>query len=51
MAYTTIDEVVMNAVKISLEKNLKLFFGRKAAIRKKQYVTYAGLEVYTLLKW
>jgi hypothetical protein len=50
MAYTIIGEVVMNAVKRKLEKNLELLIGKKAGIRKKLYVTCADSDVCTLLK-
>jgi hypothetical protein len=50
MANTIIEAFVMSAVKRNLEKNLELFFGKKAVIRKKQCATYVDLEVYTLLK-
>ena len=45
-----IGEVVMNAVKRKLEKNLELLVGKKAGIRKKLYVTCVDSDVCTLLK-
>jgi hypothetical protein len=50
MANTIIEAFVIVAVGKNLEKSPELFFGKKAVIRKKQYVTYVDLEVYTLLK-
>jgi hypothetical protein len=33
------------------ERNQGLLTGKKVGIRKKQYVTYAGLEVFIIRKW
>jgi hypothetical protein len=50
MANTIIEAFVMSAVKRNLGKNLELLIGRKAGIKRKLYVIYADLEVYTLLR-
>jgi hypothetical protein len=50
MVYTIIEAHVIAAVGKNLEKNPELLIGKKAAIRKKLYATYADLEVYTLLR-
>ena len=50
MVYTIIEAHLIAAVGKNLEKNPELLIGKKAAIRKKLYATYADLEVYTLLR-
>ena len=51
MACTIIEAFVTSAVKRSLGKSPESITGKKADIKRKRYVTYVALEVYTLLKW
>jgi hypothetical protein len=49
-AFIIIGALVIVVAEKSLEKSLELITGKEVDTRKKLYVTYADLEVCTLLK-